>query len=282
MSHKNFNIQKASGKEESFSMEKLRNSLMRSKATYEEAELIIDELKSQLVPGMSTNKLYSMAYRLLKKQNNHNASRYYLKRAMMELGPSGYPFEKYIAALFQREGFQTQTGIILEGKCVTHEIDVKAKKDQLLYLMECKYKNQGGVSVDVKVPLYINSRFEDVLDNRSQLGHFSKFQGWIVTNSRFTDDAKAYARCKGIELLGWDYPNRNALKDRIDASGLYPLTCMSSLTEEEKRALLEEEIVLAKDLLMNEKLVLKIGVHPHRIKQIMNEANSLCVPSNED
>jgi hypothetical protein len=73
--------------------------------------------------------------------------------------------------------FQTQTGIILEGKCVTHEIDVKAKKDQLLYLMECKYKNQGGVSVDVKVPLYINSRFEDVLDNRSQLGHFSKFQG---------------------------------------------------------------------------------------------------------
>ena len=58
--------------------------------------------------------------------------------------------------------------------------------------MECKYKNQGGVSVDVKVPLYINSRFDDVLDNRSQLGHFSKFQGWIVTNARFTDDAKAY------------------------------------------------------------------------------------------
>jgi hypothetical protein len=57
---------------------------------------------------------------------------------------------------------------------------------------------------------------------------------------------------------------------------------MSSLTEEEKRALLDEEIVLAKDLVMNEKLVLKIGIHPHRIKQIMNEANSLSVITNED
>lgn len=276
MSHRHINVKKASGKMETFSESKLRNSLIRSKASYEEANSIIDQLQSEIVNGISTNKIYSLAFRLLKKQNSHTASRYNLKNGMMELGPSGYPFEKFIAALFAVQGYNTETGLIFQGKCITHEVDVKCRKGNELMLMECKYKNQGGISVDVKVPLYIHSRFEDILQNGSDLGNYKTFKGWIVTNSRFTDDAKKYGNCKNIQLLSWDYPAKFALKDLIDETGLYPVTCLSTLLTEEKKALLDENIILAKDLTFNRKILVRIGINDNRIDEILGEVQKLC------
>lgn len=276
MSHKHIHVQKASGKLETFSESKLRNSLIRAKATYEEANNILSQLQSEIVNGISTNKIYALAFRLLKKQNSHNASRYNLKNGMMELGPSGYPFEKFIAALFHAQGYQTETGLILQGKCITHEVDVKCKKGTELMLMECKYKNQGGLSVDVKVPLYIHSRFEDLLQNSGELGTYKSFKGWIVTNARFTDDAKKYGACKNIQLMSWDYPAKNALKDLIDQTGLYPITCLTTLLDDEKKSLLENDIILAKDLCFNRKILVRVGVNEARIDQVLTEAKNLC------
>lgn len=268
-------IRKASGKEEYFSFQKLKNSLIRSNATEDEANNIIKNLKPQLFQGISTKKIYSMAYRLLKKQSPQNASRYNLKRGIMELGPSGFAFEKFIGELFQKEGYSIEVGVMLKGKCVTHEIDVIGKKDGTIMLVECKYKNIQGVSVDVKVPLYIHSRFQDVLENNLLKGASKKFTGRIVTNSRFTDDALSFCRCKGIEFLGWDVPFRNSLKDIIDRTGLYPLTCLTSLTLKEKRDLLDKGIVLVKELCENEKLLKKIGISSNRLKTILNEGTQL-------
>lgn len=268
-------IRKASGKEEYFSFQKLKNSLIRSRATEDEANNIVQSLKPQLFQGISTKKIYSMAYRLLKKQSPQNASRYNLKKGIMELGPSGFAFEKFVGELFQKEGYSTEVGVILKGKCVTHEIDVVCKKEDVLMLMECKYKNQPGVSVDVKVPLYIHSRFQDLLENNLLTGPFKTFKGWIVTNSRFTEDALAFGRCRGIQLLGWDVPFKNSLKDIIDRTGLYPLTCLTSLTMIEKKQLLEKEIVMVKELCSNERALLKIGISEKRIKHILDECLKL-------
>lgn len=268
-------IRKASGKEEYFSFQKLKNSLIRSHATEDEANNIVQSLKPQLFQGISTKKIYSMAYRLLKKQSPQNASRYNLKKGIMELGPSGFAFEKFVGELFQKEGYSTEVGVILKGKCVTHEIDVVCKKEDVLMLMECKYKNQPGVSVDVKVPLYIHSRFQDLLENNLLTGPFKTFKGWIVTNSRFTEDALAFGRCRGIQLLGWDVPFKNSLKDIIDRTGLYPLTCLTSLTMIEKKQLLEKEIVMVKELCSNERALLKIGISEKRIKHILDECLKL-------
>ena len=276
MSHRHIKVKKSSGKMETFSESKLRNSLIRSKATYEEANSIIDQLQSDIVNGISTNKIYSLAFRLLKKQNSHTASRYHLKNGMMELGPSGYPFEKFIAALFNAQGYHTETGLIIQGKCITHEVDVKCRKGNELMLMECKYKNQAGISVDVKVPLYIHSRFEDILQNGADLGNYKTFKGWIVTNSRFTDDAKSYGNCKNIHLLSWDYPAKSALKDLIDETGLYPVTCLTTILSEEKKSLLDENIILAKDLTFNRKALVKIGINEKRINEILDEVQKLC------
>ena len=269
-------VRKSSGKDEYFSFQKLRNSLLKSNASLNEADGIVNELKEKIYQGISTKKIYSMAFRMLKKQSPSNASRYHLKQGIMELGPSGFPFEKYISELFKQEGYKTEVDVILNGKCVTHEIDVICKKEDVLMLMECKYKNQPGVSVDVKVPLYIYSRFNDLLENNLLQAPLKKFKGWIVTNSRFTEDAMKFGSCRGMYLLGWDHPYKNSLKDIIDRTKLYPITCLTTLLKNEKQYLLDKGIILVKELIDNERLLIRAGINSNRIPKVLDECLELC------
>lgn len=269
-------VTKASGATEPFSIKKLRNSLERAKATSEEINLIIETLLPKLYQGISTKKIYSEAFRLLRHQSKPHAARYYLKRGIMELGPSGFPFENFVGELFKHQGYIVQVGRILQGKCVSHEIDVIAEKENQMILMECKYRNQSGITVDVKTPLYIQSRFEDVLANGLLKDKESMFAGWITTNAKFTRDALEYGNCKGLNMLSWDYPHNKALKDMIDNSGLYPLTCLTSLTRHEKQWLLEKNYVLVRDIYNNKNLLLQAGVKETRLKTVLDEAIKLC------
>jgi len=274
-------VTKASGLKEPFSIKKLRNSLARAKATSEEINVIIEALIPKLYDGVSTKIIYSQAFRLLRNQSKPHAARYYLKKGIMELGPSGFPFEKFVGELFKHLGYTVQVGIIVQGKCVTHEIDVIAEKEDEIILMECKYRNQPGINVDVKTPLYINSRFEDVLANGLLKNTENKFAGWITTNAKFTTDAIDYGRCKGLNMLSWDYPHNKALKDLIDNSGLFPLTCLTTLTRQEKQWLLAKDYVLVSDIFDNKNLLLKAGVKETRLKYVYEEGLKLCGNNNE-
>jgi hypothetical protein len=269
-------VTKASGTTEPFSIKKLRTSLERAKATSEEINSIIETLLPKLYQGISTKKIYSEAFRLLRNQSKPNAARYYLKRGIMELGPSGFPFENFVGELFKHQGYVVQVGRILQGKCVSHEIDVIGEKENQMILMECKYRNQPGITVDVKTPLYIQSRFEDVLANGLLKDKESMFAGWITTNAKFTSDALDYGNCKGLNMLSWDYPHNKALKDMIDNSGLYPLTCLTSLTRHEKQWLLAKNYVLVRDIYNNKNLLLQAGVKETRLKSVIDESIKLC------
>lgn len=273
-------VTKASGEQTLFSEEKIRASLQRSGADPDQIDFILQEVKKQLYNGITTRNIYKIAFALLKSGSRHQAARYHLKYAIMELGPSGFPFEKYIAELLKFEGYKTQIGQILQGKCVTHEIDIIAEKDSNEVLIECKYHNQQGISCNIKIPLYIHARFNDIeahaLKKANNLSKNRK--GWIVTNTRFTADAIQYAGCSGIHLLGWDHPFEKGLKDKIDQSKLYPITCLTSLTIAEKRQLLDREIVMCRELQNNRKLLPAIGVKPGRMATILNEVHQLCAP----
>jgi hypothetical protein len=269
-------VTKASGVSEPFSIKKLRNSLQRAKVSSEEINSIIAALLPKLYQGISTKKIYSEAFRLLRNKPKPYAARYYLKRGIGELGPSGFPFEKFIGELLKHQGYKVQVGTIVQGKCVKHEIDIIAEKENLIILMECKFRNQPGIPVNVKTPLYIQSRFEDVLAKGLLKTKEHKFYGWITTNSKFTSDAIDYSLCKGLNLLSWDYPHNNALKDMIDNSGLYPLTCLTSLTRHEKQWLLENDYVLARDIYKNVQLLKKAGITERRLRSVYAEGLKLC------
>lgn len=276
--HKNIVVIKASGLTEPFDVKKLKRSLLRSGAEEEQADNIVAQLTGSLHDGITTKKIYGAAFKLLAKGAKPFAGRYKLKLAIMELGPSGFPFEKYIAAILQEQGFNTQTGVTVQGRCVKHEIDVVAEKGDHHYMVECKYHNHRGTVCDVKVPLYINSRFKDVEASWVQLpGHDIKLhQGWVVTNTKFTQDAILYGTCAGLNLLGWNYPSNEGLNQLIEELGLYPLTSMTTISRSEKQMLLEAGIVLCRDIVDKPETLRQINIKEARAGKVLEEAGLLC------
>ena len=271
-------IIKASGEKAPFQMEKVRRSLERAGANEITINEIVKNIEDIVFDGMTTKKIYQMAFKMLKRKSRVSASKYKLKKALMELGPSGYPFEKFVGKLLEHEGFQTQVSSIIQGSCVTHEVDVIAQKDKKHYMIECKYHSDQGRFCNVKIPLYIHSRFLDVEKQwEKQQGHKTKFhQGGVYTNTRFTTDAIQYGTCVGLMLTSWDYPKGNGLKERIDRSGLHPLTSLTTLTKAEKSKLLDKGIVLCKDINENPSLLEQLGIAKQRQKKILEDSEELC------
>ncbi len=271
-------ITKASGETVPFSAEKLRRSLRRAGAGEEVMDSIEKEIGQRLYPGITTREIYRRAFSMLRKASAHLAAKYKLKKALQELGPSGYPFEKYVGEILKHEGYKTRVGQIVQGHCVQHEVDVIASKDDQHFMVECKFHSEQVRKCDVKIPLYIHSRFLDVEKAWEQRpGHGHKFhQGWVVTNTRFTTEAIQYGTCAGLNLVSWDFPKKSSLRERIDGSGLHPVTCLTTLTKKEKQLLLDKGIVLCQELCQNEKLLKEIGVQPAREKKVMEEARLIC------
>ena len=269
-------VTKASGEKCLYSEKKIRTSLLKSGASEEQADFILKEIKAKLFEGISTKKIYDIAFSLLKKKSRYLAARYHLKKAIMELGPSGFPFEKYFSEILNRQGYKTKVGEIMQGQCVSHEIDVIAERENHYCIIECKYHNQRGTFSDVKIPLYINSRFKDVESTLKKLDNSKLYEGWVVTNTKFSFDAIQYGNCVGLKLIGWDYPIKGSLKERIDTLGLYPITCLTSLTIAEKRRLLDHRIVLCSEICNNEKLLETMNIKPDRIYNVLKEAKQIC------
>lgn len=268
---------KSSGKKVKFSLDKLRSSLRKSGADNETINQIIDKVRDELYPGISTNEIYNRAFALLKKKGSYLASKYKLKKAIYELGPTGYPFERFISAILKYSGYETQVGEILQGACVTHEIDVIAHKDTTTTIVECKFHSEEGRNCNVKVPLYIASRYRDVKAHWDSKPQNTKLnEGWVVTNTRFTLDALQYGKCAGLYLLSWDYPKNDGLRDRIDRLGLFPITVSTLLSSQEKQFLLSRDVVLCKDLIDNVFFLDHLGVSDIRKEKILNEINILC------
>jgi len=270
-------ILKKNGESELFSFTKLRKSLSRSGANDKDVEAVVDNIKTQLYDGITSREIYRKAFSLLKKENRIYASKYSLKRALFDLGPTGYPFERLIAALLKKKGFKTTVSVILPGECVTHEIDVLAEKDEYTYAIECKFHSKSHFVNNVKTPLYINSRFIDIKarwdKNPAKKSHLK--QGWLISNTKFTKDAIDYGNCVGLQLLSWNYPENNGLNNYIDSYGLYPVTALTTLSKREKELIMENDVILITELIETPILLDRLAFSPVRRKRILIEAKSL-------
>jgi len=268
---------KNTGEKAVFEVEKLKQALLRSGASNDEVNLVVNDVTRQLYNGIHTKKIYQIAYNILRRKSKRTAGRYRLKQAVMELGPSGYPFEKFMGRLFENRGYQTQIGQIVQGKCVTHEIDVIANNGQEQVMVECKFHSSKAQKSDVKVSLYIQSRFLDVKaawEQKEELKGIN-FVGMIATNTRFTEDARDFANCMGLRVISWDYPSKNNLRNWIDQSGYHPITALQSLRKKDKQLLLENNLVLCRELVSNQAKMHNLGFSQSIIKKVLNEAEKL-------
>jgi len=260
-------IAKADGTTEEFEPQKLVHSLTRAGALPGVAESIARDVEQELWDGISTEEIYSRAFALLREHRHSVAARYSLKRAVLDFGPSGFPFEDYIAELFRAEGKKTKVRQIIKGACVEHEVDVVVEDATPLYV-EAKFHNAAGFKTDLKVVLYVQARIDDIGGGR----------GMVATNTKFTDKAIEYSSCKGLELLAWDYPQGATLHDRIDKAALYPITALTTLSKSEKTALLSQQMVLCNALPEHTNALGRIGISGKKADQVLEEVGALCVP----
>lgn len=280
MKIKEFEVVKSSGDKALFSYEKLKRSLRKSGANTHVIDMIMEELSEKVYDGISTRKIYKEAFNLLKRKKFRPlAARYKLKNAISELGPSGYPFEQYVSEIFKARGFQTKINQLYNGMTVIHEVDAIAEKENEINLIECKYHKSQSYSCDIKVPLYIHSRFNDISNkyNSNKNNPKKSFIGWIVTNTRFSLDAIKYSEYYGIKLISWNYPEKGSLRDLTDKYYLYPITTLTTLNKMQKEILLNKKIILCVDILRNPNILSKIGLDETKSNEILSECRMLCV-----
>ncbi|MES3004715.1 MAG: ATP cone domain-containing protein [Patescibacteria group bacterium] len=270
-------VVKADGTKELFDVAKLEHSLKKAGASSKTVVDIIKHTKEHLKNEITTHEIYRHAFHQLHAEEMPVAVKYSLKKAIMDLGPSGFPFEDFIAEIFRTQGFEAESGKIVKGFCVEHEVDVVAWNAEKLIMAEAKFHNEGGTKSDLKVILYIKARFDDLRKMTFKYGRERQLdEGWLITNTKFTSTAIEYGSCQGgIKMIGWNYPPIGNLHDMIVEAKLHPLTCLVTLNGREKKELLNQGIVLAKKLTEKPELLKGIGLKDSEIQKVINEINSL-------
>lgn len=267
-------ITKADGEQEPFDPAKLEHSLQLAGASSTMRARILSHVIHDLRPGTMTEEIYHRAFEMLKKEEHAPvAARYSIKRAVFALGPSGFPFEQFFAEVLRGHGWMARTGVALQGRCAPHEVDILAEKGGKRVGIEAKFHNDPGGKTDIKDALYVHARYEDLRNAPEASSRVD--EGWLVTNTRFTRNAIRYSQCSNLTLIGWDFPRTRGLLTLIEEAKVHPLTCLTSLSEGEKRRLLDQRIVLCKDI-QAKHLLEEYGVKPGKVPLVLEEAKRLC------
>jgi hypothetical protein len=263
-------VVKGNGQKEVYKKEKIAQSLKRLNFNQDEIENILFEIDKHLPSVITTKKLFQFIFNYLKDKKEVASYKYNLKKAILELGPAGYSFEKFIAHLLKLYDYKVKHNVFLTGKCLTYEIDVLAEKDNVTYIGECKFHQQSWQVNDIKVVLYSYARF---LDIKNEKGNQHPF---IITNTRFTSEVHKFANCYNIKLLSWDFPDEN-LPYLIDNKKAYPLTILDFLPLKSIQKFFTYDIVLIHDFINKDKNYLKkiSGLNEMTIQKTFDIINNI-------
>jgi len=244
-------ITKTSGENESFNEKKLCGSIRAAGAPEDVVSNICNLVEKDLRPGDTTTKIFRVALNYLIKDNVSIAARYSLRRGVASLGPAGFIFEQYVEAILQAYGYETSRNVIMKGKCVSHEVDILAQKDNEHYFVETKYHNVHGIKTHVDVVMYAKARLDDLRFSQEKKEHNDTTHNmWLITNTKFTTNSITYAKCEGLRLTGWNYPrNEENLERLIENKKLYPVTVLPSVKGALRESFAQNGMILAQDLL---------------------------------
>ena len=261
-------VKKKSGATEAFSEDKLRRSLERCGASSGLISRVLAKVEAKYTDEMNTTKIHQMAMDLLQRESKTLAANYSIKKAIQDLGPAGFHFEKLVSQILTHEGFDVEVGTVLPGRCVNHEVDVIARGQGKTYFIECKFHNGQGKKNDIKTALYIYARNLDLKES-TKVPDFDQY--WLASNTSFTVDAITYGNCVGLKLLGVNYPEHETLGDLIKKHNLYPLTSLKSLKQREKEELLDSGVITCRDLWQSPDILTKMLGSKQAASQVLSE-----------
>mgnify|MGYP001404370344 CR=1 FL=1 len=269
------------GDKEPFSFRKVYKSAKKSGVSNKTAQKIASIIEREAFPGMKTIDIFKRVRELISKDSSQSSVlKFSLKEAMRKLGPTGFLFEQYVGKIFEKQGFRVKLNQTIPGFCCNYEIDFWAEKKNLIYVGECKYRNLSEGKVHLDIALSAFARFLDIQNggffNKNGFRSFN-IKNLIVTNTKFTEKTIRYAKCVGIELLGWQYPKKAGLERIIDGKKLYPITILPSLKKDWLDVLVEKRKLLVQDVFEKDfkKVIQKNKKTSNNFEQLIKEAEIL-------
>lgn len=273
-------VLKRNGEVQPFDKEKFIDSLSKAGFTEEEINTAYSKIEGSLYDGIPTDEIYDKALEELKKTNDiEPVIKYSLKKAVMELGPTGFPFEQLVSRIFQEKGYKTETGLMIPGNCIDHEVDVIAYNEKELILIEAKFHNDQHIKSDTKVALYIKARFDDLLNSAITIDgkEYKDHKAMLITNTGFTNNSKKYGKCVGtFEMISWTYPKRNGLLKMIEEVKIHPVTSIPQLSKAEKLELVEQGCIYCKDLIDDPGCLERAKVTGSKRDEVIETAKLIC------
>jgi len=280
----NILVKKQDGSEEGFNKDKLLISIKKNSGSEKVAEDVVKYFEKEKIKETTSDEIFELTKKFLLEKGDKKAFlRYNLPKSIYKLGPEGFAFEKFIAEVFQSYKYNpVHVGQKIQGKCVVHEMDIVATKNNELMTAELKFHNTRSKKSDLKVALYMKARFDDILNSGFYKDKMPRQV--IITNTKFTNNAKAYAKCVGMEMIAWNYPEGDNLYDFILRSGVHPITAITCIPNKAKEYFLRKKIVSCYDLMKDNKKMLENNpfIPNDKITEIIEEIKVMCNFSKEE
>jgi hypothetical protein len=269
-------VTKADGTRQLFDREKVIRTCLRMGTSRKIADDVAEKVESRLYDGISTSKILQMTFRLLRKYKP--AIRHLLDlRKGLSLMDSKPEFETFVQILLAHSGFEVTPNRLVMGRCVKHEVDAIARKDGVTYFVEAKHHVNYHTLTGLDESRIARAVLEDVTEG-FELGksNLKIDRAMIVTNTRYSEHASRYGKCRNILQIGWSSPTDLCLQNMIEEKNLYPLTCLRDLKRETKTKLANSGIVLLKQLFEEKPSTLarRTGVQKETLKQIIEKAKT--------
>jgi len=246
-------------------------------ASREIADEVSGKVEKQLYDGIPTSKILQMTFRLLR--NYKPAVKHLLDlRRGLSLMDSKPEFEVFVQVLLANSGFEVSPNRILAGKCVEHEVDAIAKKSGLTYFVEAKHHVNYHTPTGLDESRIARAILEDVTEGfQSGSCNLKIDRAMIVTNTRYSEHARRYGKCRDILQIGWNSPTNLSLQNMIEKNSLYPMSCLRGLKHTTKTKLVNRGIVLMKQVLEENPstLAIKTRIPKETIKQVIAKAEAI-------
>jgi hypothetical protein len=275
-------VTKADGTRQLFDREKVVKTCLRMGASRKIADDVAEKVEDRLYDGISTSKILQITFRLLRRYKPTIQHLLDLRKGL-SLMDSKPEFEKFVQVLLAHTGFEVTPNMLVKGRCVEHEVDAIAKKDGLTYFVEAKHHVSYHTPTGLDESRIARAILEDVTEG-FELGKsdLKIDRAMIVTNTRYSEHARRYGKCRNILQIGWSSPPNFSLQNMIEEKNLYPLSCLRGLKSETKTKLVNSEIVLMKQLFEEKPSTLarRTGVQKETLQQIIEKAETSRIAAN--
>ena len=275
-------VTKADGSRQLFDRGKVVRTCLRMGASREIAEEVAGRVERSVYDGVSTGKVLQLTVRLLR--GYRPAIRHFLDlRRGLSLMDSKPEFEVFVQVLLANSGFEVSPNMILSGRCVEHEVDAIAKRDGVTFFVEAKHHVNYHTLTGLDESRIARAILEDVGEG-FELGSCSVKvdRAMIVTNTRYSEHARRYGKCRNIVQIGWNSPVGLSLQSMIEENNLYPISCIRGLKRETRTKLVNKRIVLMKQLLEEKPSTLarETGIPKETLKQLRAKAENTLTNAN--